>query len=132
MGMIDNGMTMSYDQLMIDCEIVRMVRRVLQGMPVNKDTLALDVIKEVGPLGSFLTNRHTSRFMRTELSQANLIDRKNVAQWEADGSTTMEERAHVKAVKHFAEYEVTSVDSAIAETLKTIIEKAEAETDSDI
>ncbi len=132
MGMIDNGMTMSYDQLMIDCEIVKMVRRVLEGMPVNKDTLALDVIKKVGPLGSFLTQRHTSKFMRTELSQADLIDRKNAAQWEAEGSTTMEERAHKKALKHFAEYEVLSVDDSIAEALKTIIENAEAETDNDI
>lgn len=45
MGMMEMGMTMSYEQLLTDAEIVRMTRRILQGIPVNPDTMALDVIK---------------------------------------------------------------------------------------
>jgi len=132
MGMLDNGMTMSYDQLMIDSEIVHMIRRVLKGMPVDSHTLAVDVIKDVGPVGNFLTQKHTSKYMRTELSQAELIDRKNMAQWKADGSLSMEDRAHKKAAKHFEEYEVTPVDPEIVKAIHQIIENAEAETDVDL
>ena len=58
MGMLEMGMTMSYEQLLIDQEIVKMIRRVLQGIAVNKETIALDVIKKVGPAGNY-SERHT-------------------------------------------------------------------------
>ena len=53
MGMMEMGMTMSYEQLLTDAEIVRMTRRILQGIPVNPDTMALDVIKAVGPANNY-------------------------------------------------------------------------------
>ena len=59
MGMMEMGMTMSYEQLLTDAEIVRMTRRILQGIPVNKDTMAVDVIKAVGPANNYLAQKHT-------------------------------------------------------------------------
>ena len=59
MGMMEMGMTMSYEQLLTDAEIVRMTRRILQGIPVNPDTMALDVIKAVGPANNYLAQKHT-------------------------------------------------------------------------
>ena len=75
MGMLEMGMTMSYEQLLIDQEIVKMIRRILQGIAVNKDTIALDVIKKVGPAGNYLGERHTLKYMRQELSTTTLINR---------------------------------------------------------
>ena len=71
MGMMEMGMTMSYEQLLCDAEIARMSRRLEYGIPVNKDTLALDVIKEVGPANNYLATRHTLKYMRKELSTTN-------------------------------------------------------------
>ena len=46
-------------------EIVRMTRRILQGIPVNDDTIALDVIKAVGPANNYLAQKHTRKIHET-------------------------------------------------------------------
>ena len=75
MGMMEMGMTMSYEQLLTDAEIVRMTRRILQGIPVNQDTMALDVIKAVGPANNYLAHKHTRKYMRQELSTTQYTER---------------------------------------------------------
>jgi trimethylamine:corrinoid methyltransferase-like protein len=52
----------SCTQLMIDAEIVRMVKRVAQGVDVNDATLAVDVINQVGPGKDFLVQKHKNKF----------------------------------------------------------------------
>ena len=96
--MMEMGMTMSYEQLLCDAEIARMSRRLEYGIPVNKDTLALDVIKEVGPANNYLATRHTLKYMRKELSTTKYIDRTQRETWEKKGSMTMTEAAHAKAI----------------------------------
>jgi trimethylamine--corrinoid protein Co-methyltransferase len=130
--MIENGISMSYDELIIDCEFIRMIRKVVDGVVVNEDTLAVDVIKTVGPVGNFLSQKHTLKHVR-EMSKADLIDRRSRDAWEALGATTMEERAHERALKHFAEYKSpVEMDAETAAKIKKIIADAEAEVDTDI
>ena len=50
----------------IDNEILGNVIRVLKGVEVNKETLAIDIIREVGPAGNFLAHEHTARNFRQE------------------------------------------------------------------
>ena len=52
-------MTFSPQQLVIDNEIAGAVRRMLQGFKVTPETVALDVIKDVGPMGNFMYHKHT-------------------------------------------------------------------------
>jgi len=65
-GVLDSLMTVAYEQFIIDNDINGMALRVLQGIKVNPDTLAFDIIKEIGPGGSFLTHRHTLKHARGE------------------------------------------------------------------
>jgi trimethylamine--corrinoid protein Co-methyltransferase len=64
-GSLNNGMTMSCEQLVIDHEIAQMIQRFWQGIGVDQDTLAADVICEVGPDGEFLTHEHTLKYCRS-------------------------------------------------------------------
>ncbi len=64
-GMLESGITFDYGQLVLDCEIARMIKHTLQGIPVNDDTLAIDTIKEVGPGGDYLMHEHTFNHMRS-------------------------------------------------------------------
>jgi len=64
-GMLDSLMTVAYEQFVIDNDINGMATRVLEGITVNDETLALDVIREVGPGGMFLTQEHTRKFARS-------------------------------------------------------------------
>ncbi len=60
-------MTASYDKLVVDNEIIGMVMRAVDGIKVNDETLAFDLIKKAGPGGHFISARHTRRHMRSEL-----------------------------------------------------------------
>lgn len=84
-GMLEMGLTMSFGQLVMDNEIIAMTRKVLEGIPVNDDTLAVDVIKSVGARGHFLAEDHTFNNMR-KLSEPKYIDRRMRQFWNERGS----------------------------------------------
>ncbi|MBR0598803.1 trimethylamine methyltransferase family protein [Clostridiales bacterium BAD-6] len=127
MGMLEMGMTMSYEQLLIDQEIVRMIRRILQGIPVNKETIALDVIRKVGPAGNYLGERHTLKYMRQELSTTNLINRKMRDNWENAGAKDMAERAREQAIEILENYKPIPLPEDVKRKIRSIVEEGEQE-----
>jgi trimethylamine---corrinoid protein Co-methyltransferase len=96
LGMLESGITFDYGQLVLDCEYARMIKHTVQGFPVTEDSLALDVIKEIGPGGLYLMHAHTLDGMRRQ-SRPELIDRQNRDTWEKAGATSAYERATAKA-----------------------------------
>lgn len=127
MGMLEMGMTMSYESLLIDQEIVRMIRRVLKGIVVDKDTMALDVIKKVGPAGNYLSERHTLKYMRSELSSTDLINRRMRDNWETAGAKDMAQVAREKAIEILENYKPTPLEPAVAKRIHDLVEEGEAE-----
>jgi len=127
MGMLEMGMMMSYEQLLIDEEYVRMIRRILQGIPVNKETIALDVIKNVGPAGNYLTQKHTLKYMRQELSTTTLINRKMRNNWENAGSKDIAQVAREKALHILETYKPTPLPDDVKKRIRDIVEEGEAE-----
>jgi trimethylamine--corrinoid protein Co-methyltransferase len=127
MGMLEMGMTMSYEQLLIDAEIVKMIRRIMQGIAVNDETLAMDVIKAVGPAGTYLAQKHTMRHMRKESSQTKLIDRRMFEAWEKQGGKSMFDRANEEARKILDNHKPVPLDAKVAKEIRKIIEDAEGE-----
>ncbi len=92
-GLMEFAMTVSYEKYVIDNEILGMVMRAVDGIKVDDDTLALDLIKQVGPGGNFVTAKHTRHFMRSEHYQPSLSDRNSREEWEAEGKKTTWEKA---------------------------------------
>jgi len=92
-GLMEFALTMCYEKLVIDNEILGMVMRAVKGITVNDDTLAFDLIKQVGPGGNFVTAKHTRLFMRGEHYQPSLSNRERREEWEARGGKTTWERA---------------------------------------
>lgn len=125
MGMIDMGMAVSYEQLLMDAEFVRMFKRAELGIQVNEDTIGLEVIAAVGPAGNYLNQRHTLKHMRKEISTAKLIDRKSYSLWEKEGSMDMVQRANKVARQIFAEHEPERLAPEILEKIDAIIAEAE-------
>ena len=66
-GMSASFAAVSYEQFIFGLEIMGMIERYKRGIKINPETLALDVIKEAGIGGEFLTKKHTLRHMRKEL-----------------------------------------------------------------
>lgn len=64
-GMLESMLTVAYEQFVIDNDINGMALRALQGIEINEDTLAVDVIQNVGPGGNYLTQLHTIKHLRS-------------------------------------------------------------------
>ncbi len=98
-GLLEDARTLWLEQLVIDDEMVRMIRRIADGIVVDDDHLALDVIERVGIGGSFLGQRHTADHLRSEHFLPQLVDRRSYDLWAADGRKSIEERARAKVVE---------------------------------
>ncbi len=124
LGMIESGMTFDFGQLVMDNEFARMIKFALGGIPVNDETLAVDVIAEVGAFKDFLGHEHTRRHMR-EQSPTALIDRRIREEWEATGSTTIYDRATEKARQILDTHRPEPLPESVSAELRAIIADAE-------
>ncbi len=80
-GFLHGSRIWSYAEMMMDCEIFSIVRKMMEGIVVDDETLALDAISRVGPSGNFLTQAHTRKHMR-EIFMPEFMDRRPYAEWE--------------------------------------------------
>jgi trimethylamine--corrinoid protein Co-methyltransferase len=94
-GYMESGLTGSLELVTICDEIISWLKSYMQGLEINEETLALDVIHEHALRGDFLGTEHTVRHVR-EGWQPRLVDRRNYDQWMANGGSSMRERARVK------------------------------------
>jgi trimethylamine--corrinoid protein Co-methyltransferase len=95
----------SFEQYVIDNEIIGMVKRMERGFEVNRETMALDLIKKVGPGGNFMAEEHTVRHMRAELFQPTLSDRLGWEQWNQEGAQDARQRARQLAADYIKNHE---------------------------
>jgi trimethylamine--corrinoid protein Co-methyltransferase len=92
-GMLDSGNAICLDQFVIDDEAIGMIRRLLRGIDVNTDTLALEPISSVGPGGNFVLVDHTVNHMMDQYFYPRLSVRMPFDVWTAEGEPTLVSRA---------------------------------------
>ncbi len=92
-GMLENMNLVSYEQMVLDNDIVQMVKRVLGGVETSPAHLAVEAIQRVGPGGHYLEDEHTLQFMRQEYINPRLSDRQNRASWKEAGEQDSRARA---------------------------------------
>ena len=126
LGMIEMGMTIDYGQMVMDNEFARMIMYIVQGIPVNDETLAVEVIKEIGVGKDFLSHESTYQHMRTQ-SQPNLIDRRMREDWEASGRKDIYQRALDKARYILENHKPDPLPDDVLAAIRAIVEEAEAE-----
>jgi trimethylamine--corrinoid protein Co-methyltransferase len=102
-GMLDSANSISYEQYVIDNEILGMINRILSGIKVDDDTMAFDVIESVGPGGNFVTEDHTVDHMMDEFFYPDLSVRSSFDIWEDTGRPDMLSRANAKVQTIFEE-----------------------------
>ena len=95
-GYINNGLTTSYEQLVVSNEVISMVRRITGGFEINEETLALDLIHKVGPGGEYLTSEHTLKHFKENWSPQ-LFSRTSYERWVKEGKKDLSARANEKA-----------------------------------
>jgi len=95
-NVMESGNTASLDLLVMNDEIIGMVKRILKGIPVDDDTMAVDVIDEVGPGGHFLGSEHTILNFRSQTWWPTIINRNRYDDWTGAGKKTLAQRVNEK------------------------------------
>jgi trimethylamine--corrinoid protein Co-methyltransferase len=118
-GLLHGSRIWSYEQMLMDCEIYSIVHKMLDGIAVDDETLALDAIRAVGPAGNFLAQKHTKKHMR-ELWQPRFMDRRPYNVWEEkrDGARDW---ARQKAQDILKNHQPDPLDPKLAAELSRII-----------
>ena len=102
-GYLEAGLTTSPEMIVFTAEMISMVRAFMRGVSFDAESLALDVIHNVGPGGDFLTARHTLKHFR-DLWQPGLMDRRRADDWVAAGSQPLGRRLRDKTVTIIEEH----------------------------
>jgi trimethylamine--corrinoid protein Co-methyltransferase len=93
-GMLESMISIAYEQYVIDDEIIGMSCKVLKGIDVDTEHLALEVIGSVGPGGNYMMEEHTLEHMHDEYYEGNDVsDKLSRKKWEENGSLNTRERA---------------------------------------
>jgi len=127
MGMLEMGISIGFDQMIFDTEIIRMAKRAVKGIGVSKEALAEEVIRKVGPAGTYLAEKHTRDYVRSESSQAVLFDRYMYETWERNGSKDIREIVKEEARNRLKNHKVPELDPDVASKLKSMIADIEEE-----
>jgi len=91
-GYMAAGMACSLEQLVMGNEVVGMTKRFVEGIKVTRETLARQIIEDVGPGGHFLVQQHTMDHFKKELWTSNRMNRQTIDGWKASGKPSMEDR----------------------------------------
>ncbi len=124
-GLMESCLLISYEQYVIDNEMLGMVARVLEGIRVTPETLSFDQIKEIGPRGNFMGLRHTLDHIRSEHYLPTIFDRSTYDTWDANGAKDIKEAAREKAREILENHQVEPLPQEMQDELKAIIKNAE-------
>jgi len=97
-GYLEGGMCNSIEQIVICDELIGYTKHFMLPLEINDDTLALDLINEIGPDGDYLGSEHTRKHYREDW-YPKLFDRSNFEDWNSAGAKSLRQRAREKALK---------------------------------
>jgi trimethylamine--corrinoid protein Co-methyltransferase len=124
-GYLESGLLGSYDLLVMSNEAIGMAKRILQGITVTPETLAVEVIARVGPGGHHLTQEHTRKHFKQEFWLPELMDRHHRRGWEAAGGKSLAQRVRSKVLEILEQHEPMPVPAKVDARLKEIVANAD-------
>lgn len=122
-GWLEGGLTASYEKLALDLETIRMMERLRQGLVVDDDELAFDVLAEVGPGGLFLGHDHTLARFRTDVFMSPLFRSQAYPTWQKQGAPEADEIATGEWHKLLDSYADPGIDDAVDAELRDYVER---------
>jgi trimethylamine--corrinoid protein Co-methyltransferase len=124
MGISGVDQAASLDMLVLQNEVISYAQSVNRQMTVDADTLALDLIDQVGPKGTFVDQEHTVMHFRKELWFPELLDRSYYGAWQDDGFASMETRCRLRKEEILATHQPEALDAAVDQEFARILESA--------
>ena len=119
-GYLEGGMCNSIEQIVICDELIGYTRHFMRPLEINDDTLALDLINEIGPDGDYLSSEHTRQHYRADW-YPKLFDRSNFEEWNRAGAKSLRQRAREKALKILETYHPEPLPAEIQAQIDAIV-----------
>jgi trimethylamine---corrinoid protein Co-methyltransferase len=126
-GYLGQGLVGHPAALVMCSEIISYVRRMAGGFTIDAEHLALDVIRNVGPQGDFLSTRHTFDFFRKEHWLPHLCNRRTLDDWKAQGEKTWAEKAIEQTREILANPRTPPLGGNIQSTLNALRQQAQTD-----
>jgi len=120
-GYINNGLTTSFEQLVVSNDVIGLVRRICQGVEVNEETMALDLIDEIGPGGEYLTTEHTLTHFK-ENWYPELLSRIPYDRWEKEDKKDLGTKARERAKYILENHTPQPLEKKLKAELRKIVE----------
>lgn len=124
-GYTESAMTGSVFQLCAMDEAIGYARRITRGIEVNDDTLAVNVIHDVGPNAHYLKEKHTRRYYKSEFWYPNLLDRQDFENWEMTGGLTLKDRTVARVRDILATHSPSPIKPETEKVIEKVLAKAE-------
>lgn len=122
-GYIESGLTASLEMVVAMDEVIGMLKHIMRGIEVNEETIALDLIDEIGPGGHFMATDHTLRHYK-ENWYPSIFDRWNLSGWEEKGRKTLAQRANEKVRDIIEDYRPQPLPIAVQDRIREITRRA--------
>jgi trimethylamine--corrinoid protein Co-methyltransferase len=126
-GWLEGGLVASFEKMVIDAEMLQMMAEFLEPIVVNRDTVAIDAMREVGPGGHFFGAAHTMERYETAFYPPMVSDWRNFQAWQEAGSLDATQRAHQIYQTLLKTFEPPAIDKARVEELDAYIAKRTGE-----
>ena len=105
--------------------MINIIKRILRGVTVSREHLALDLLDSVGPGGNFLANTHTVKHFRDEFYISKLFDRKGHAAWMAEGGKTLKDRCNDKLRGLLETHSPEKLNDNVIQQVRSIVADAD-------
>lgn len=125
-GYLEAGLTTSPEMIVFTAEMIDMHRRFMQGVRLDDESLALDVIHQVGPGGDFVGVEHTLKHFRSYWYPT-LFERRRANQWEAAGCPTLSDRLREKTIELMDTHEPEPLPDSVRAAIDDILRMMEGE-----
>ncbi len=122
-GWLEGGLAMGYEKFILDADQAGMVARLLEGVDMSDNGLAMDALREVGPGSHFLGATHTQAHFEKAFYRSTIADNNSFEQWELEGSLDAAQRANAIWKKMLNAYEPPPLDPGIDEALIEFVDK---------
>jgi trimethylamine--corrinoid protein Co-methyltransferase len=119
-GYLETGLTASPENMVFSDEVISMMRKIMDGVTFNKDTLALDTIHELGHQGDFLSSEHTLTHFR-DLWRPGLFSRTVAEKWDSEGGKRLGEVLREKTIAIIEEHRPQELPAGVCSEIEYIL-----------
>jgi trimethylamine--corrinoid protein Co-methyltransferase len=96
MGLLDGSNLLTYEQIVLDAEVVSMIKRLQAPVDFDQEAFSVELMKELGPGGVYLGKSHTVKYMHKALSLPLISDRDSYDEWHRKGQVNRVTAARAK------------------------------------